>query len=406
MKKSCLKIVQINSCTFGSTGKIMRQIADNATACGYDVYCCYPKSRENLKIEVRNSIIIGGRISRNLHLLLSEFTGFNGCFSVLATASFLRKLKKIEPDIIHLHNLHNCYINLPMLFNYIKKHNIPVVWTLHDCWSFTGQCPYFTLEKCDKWETGCFGCPQYRRYPSSRVDRTKTMYRYKRSWFTGVQNMTLVTPSEWLADLVHQSFLKEYETRVINNGIDLCAFNPIKSDFREKNGISKGQFILLGVSFGWGVRKGLDVFIELSKRLDRSRFKIVLVGTDDEVDKTLPDTVLSIHRTNNQKELAQIYSAADLFVNPTREEVLGMVNIEALACGTPVLTFRTGGSPESLNETCGSVVDCDDIDAMEQEIYRIASAKPFYAEDCLIRAKDFDMNKRFDEYIQLYKEIL
>ena len=350
-----MKILEINSTNYGSTGNIMLQIADTARRKGHTVITCCPASRENKKKSVENQWLIGSRFSRNVHLKLFEYTGFNGCFSLVSTFTFLHKVKKFKPDIIHLHNLHNCYINLPMLFKYIKKQKIQAIWTLHDCWTFTGQCPYFDLAKCDKWKNGCHDCPQINVYPSSKVDRTRTMWKLKRKWFTGVEDMTIVTPSEWLGGLVQQSYLKGYPIKVINNGIDLNVFKPTESDFRQKHHL-ENKYILLGVAFGWGKRKGLDVFIDLAKRLD-DRFQIVLVGTNDDVDKLLPANIISVHKTNNQQELAEIYTAADLFVNPTREENYPTVNMESISCGTPVLTFKTGGSPEIPNVKTGYVVD-------------------------------------------------
>ena len=381
----------------------MLQIAAEARKQGHEVYTCCPKSRSNLKKKVDHQILIGNIFSRNLHIKLAKLTGYNGCFSILSTWNYLRKIKKISPDLIHLHNLHNCYINLPMLFKFIKKYNIRVIWTLHDCWSFTGQCPYFTLAKCEKWKIGCYECQSYREYPQSRVDKTQKMWKLKKKWFTGINNMTIVTPSQWLADLVKQSFLKDYPVQVINNGIDLETFKPISSDFRQRYNISESQYVLLGVAFGWGKRKGLDVFVELSKRLDDKRYRIVLVGTDDSVDKVLPKNIISIHRTQNQNELAEIYSAADLFVNPTREENYPTVNMESIACGTPVLTFRTGGSSEILDDKTGYVVDADDIDDLEKQIVCICTKQVFSEDDCLERAMKFANNIKFQEYINLYK---
>lgn len=322
---------------------------------------------------------------------------------MIGTAKLISKLKGIKPNIVHLHNLHNCYINLPMLFDYIKKSKINVVWTLHDCWGFTGLCSHFTILNCIKWKTGCFECPNKKGYPPAAFDKTKTMWKLKRKWFTGVENMTIVTPSKWLADLVKQSYLKDYPVKVINNGIDLDIFKPTQSNFREKHNL-KDKFIVLGVAFGWGKRKGLDVFVELSKRLDSNKYQIVLVGTDNNIDAQLPSNIISIHRTQNQVELAEIYTAADVFANPTREENYPTVNMESIACGTPVLTFRTGGSPESLDENTGLVINCNDIDAMEKEIIRICETKPYSVEDCLKRAKRFDMNDKYKEYIELYED--
>ena len=255
---------------------------------------------------------------------------------------------------------------------------------------------------CDKWKTGCYGCPQYKEYPKSLFDNSKYMYRLKKKWFTGVENMTIVTPSEWLASLVKESYLKDYPVKVINNGIDLNVFKPAESNFREKYAL-ENKYIVLGVAFGWGKRKGLDVFVELEKRFDKEKYKIVLVGTDDNIDKLLPDNIISIHRTQNQTELAEIYTAADVFANPTREENYPTVNMEALACGTPVVTFNTGGSPEMLDETCGAAVAKDDNDAMYNEIIRICETKPYSLEACIKKAKGFDKNEKFGEYIRLYE---
>lgn len=397
-----MKTVLINSCNFGSTGNIMLEIAETAENGGYTAAVCYPQSRDNSRKQKEKDFIIGTRFSRNIHLQLAGITGLNGCFSYFSTLKLLKKLDKLKPDIIHLHNLHNCYINLPMLFKYIKKHNIKTVWTLHDCWSFTGHCPHFDMIGCDKWKTGCYSCPQYKEYPKSLFDNSKIMYRLKRKWFSGVKNMTIVTPSEWLASLVKESYLKDYPVKVINNGIDLNVFKPTESDFRKKYAL-ENKYIVLGVAFGWGRRKGLDVFIELEKRFDKEKYKIVLVGTDDNIDKLLPENIISIHRTQNQTELVKIYSAADVFANPTREENYPTVNMEALACGTPVVTFNTGGSPEMLDETCGAAVAKDDNDAMYNEIIRICEKKPYSLEACIKKAKGFDKNEKFGEYIRLYE---
>lgn len=397
-----MKTVLINSCNFGSTGNIMLEIAETAENGGYTAAVCYPQSRDNSRKQKEKDFIIGTRFSRNIHLQLAGITGLNGCFSYFSTLKLLKKLDKLKPDIIHLHNLHNCYINLPMLFKYIKKHNIKTVWTLHDCWSFTGHCPHFDMIGCDKWKTGCYSCPQYKEYPKSLFDNSKYMYRLKKKWFTGIKDMTIVTPSEWLAGLVKESYLKDYPVKVINNGIDLNVFKPTESDFREKYAL-ENKYIVLGVAFGWGRRKGLDVFVELARRLDKEKYKVVLVGTDDNVDKLLPENIISIHRTQNQTELAEIYTAADVFANPTREENYPTVNMESVACGTPVVTFNTGGSPEMLDETCGAAVAKDDNDAMYNEIIRICEAKPYSLEACIKKAKGFDKNEKFGEYIRLYE---
>ena len=403
-----LKIAQINMFPYGSTGKIMLQIAETAREFGHDVLCfsTEPFSCEGRRkpIEEKGLVYYGSFYENMIHNYLGKLFGLNGCFSYFGTKQLVNKLKEFSPDIVHLHNLHGFCINLPLLFRYLRKNNISVVWTLHDCWAFTGHCPHFTMVKCDKWKTGCGKCPQLDCYPKTWIDTTRMMFKQKRKWFCGIKDMTIVTPSRWLADLARQSFLEQYPIQVINNGIDLSVFKPTESGFRQKYGISNDKAVLLGVAFGWGKRKGLDVFIELFKRLDRVKYQIVLVGTDDKIDDQLPGGIISIHRTSDQVELAQIYSAADLFVNPTREENFPTVNIESLACGTPVLTFRTGGSPEILDEYSGSVVPCDDIDALEKEIVRICETKPYKREACVKRAAQFDMYNKFKEYVGLYED--
>ena len=394
-----MRIVQINGGAKGSTGKIMMGIAEVARAQGHEVMCASPITTTNRDAgEDCGYYRIGTFNSRRLNVALARITGFNGCFACFETYKLLKKIDEFKPDIIHLHSLHNSYINLPMLFSYIKKHEIPVVWTLHDCWAFTGHCPHFTIAKCDKWKTGCHGCKQYKDYPASIFDNSELMWKLKKKWFTGVKNMTIVTPSEWLAGLAKESYLKEYPIRVINNGIDLNVFKPTKSDFREKYGISPSECIILGVSFGWNYKKGLDCFVKLRNELNE-QYRIVLVGTDSSIDKKLPSGIVSIHRTQNQKELAEVYSAADVFFNPTREEVLGLVNLESLACGTPVVTFNTGGSPECIDEYSGIIVEeGDDI----KTIFEKKTYANIMEENCIKRAQQFKENEVYLKYLNIY----
>ena len=402
-----MRIVQINGGAKGSTGKIMMGIAEVARAQGHEVMCASPITTTNRDAgEDCGYYRIGTFNSRRVNVALARITGFNGCFAWLETYKLLKKIDEFKPDIIHLHNLHDSYINLPMLFSYIKKHNVPTVWTLHDCWTFTGQCPYFTIVKCDKWKAGCHNCPQYKEYPASLYDNTKKMWLLKKKWFTGVKNMTIVTPSRWLARLAQESYLKEYSIQVINNGIDLNVFKPTHSNFRERYEIPAEKHIILGVSFAWGYRKGLDCFVEMAEKLGE-QYQIVLVGTDDEIDKNLPHSIISIHRTQNQKDLAEVYSAADVFVMPTREENYPTVNMEAIACGTPVVTFDTGGSPEMLDDKTGIVVEANDIEATKKAIKDICEKKKCNDEEYIVAySKNFDMKKRFAEYIELYANVL
>lgn len=359
-------------------------------------YILYSSAKSEYSFGIKYSNIL----SVKLQALYSRIAGNYGFDAKHTTKKLIKTLKKINPDIIHIHNIHSHACNLEILFNYIRKNNIKTYWTFHDCWAFTGYCPHFDMIGCDKWKSQCYNCIQSSQF-SWFFDRSKYLYNKKKQILSNL-NLTIITPSEWLAGLVKQSFLKDYPVKVINNGIDLSIFKPTKSNFREKYNI-EDKFIILGVAYGWGIRKGLDVFCKLSEQLENDKYKIVLVGTDDNVDKQLPDTIISIHRTQNQTELAEIYTAADLLINPTREENYPTVNMEAIACGTPVLTFDTGGSPEILDNECGSIVPKDDIDAMFKEIIRISSDKPYSVDACLNKAKEFNMDDRFSEYIKLYE---
>lgn len=401
-----MRVVQINGGVFGSTGRIMFGISDIAKEHGIEVRCYSPVTTTNKNREPDHAYEkIGTYNCRRFNVFLSRITGYNGCFAYLETKRMLKSISEFSPEVIHLHNLHDSYVNLPILFEYIKKNNISVIWTLHDCWPFTGHCTHFTIAKCDKWQSGCKECSQYKLYPQSLFDNSSKMYKLKKQTFTGIKSAIIVTPSEWLANLVKQSYLSKYEIDVVNNGIDLSVFKPTESNFKEKHGLENKK-VLLGVSFGWNNSKGLDIFIRLAKELD-DNFRIVLVGTDDIVDTKLPSNIISIHRTQKQDELVEIYTAADLFVNPTREDTYPTVNMESLACGTPVLTFRTGGSPEIVDDSCGGVVDCNDYNALKTRIMKICSEdKNQFVSACIKRAAGFDAKKCFLLYIKLYQKIM
>lgn len=399
-----MKIVEINGTNYSSTGNIMLNIAKQARIQGFEVFTCCKNSKKSQQFKYDNQIYIGTRIERIISEELSKITGYNNYFNYFGTKAFINKLKQIKPDLIHLHVMHDTYINLGMLFKYIKQYNIPVVWTFHDCWAFTGRCPYFEAINCSKWKNGCYNCPQLDKYPEVLSDKSKFLWNKKKEWFSNINNMTIVTPTNWLFNYVKESFLKDYDVRVINNGIDLNKFKPIESKFRKENNIENKK-IVLGVGYNWTPRKGLNDFIELSKRLD-DNYQIVIVGTNEQIDEILPKKIISIHRTYNQDELISLYSCADVFVNPTREDNLPTVNIEALACGTPVITYNTGGSPEIIDEKCGSIIEKGNIDKLEEEIIRVCETKPYKQNNCINRAKHFDAINRYNDYIELYKSIL
>lgn len=392
-----MKLVQINvTCGVGSTGKICVAISKLVSMSGVENYILYSSG----KSDFINGVKYTKRFEIKCQALKAKLFGNYGFQSKVATKRLINELDKINPDIVHLHNLHAHNVHLEVLFTYFKSKKIKIFWTFHDCWAFTGYCPHYDMIGCNKWKDNCGSCSERTHY-SWFFDCSKSLYEKKKLLFSDL-DLTIITPSKWLAEQVKQSFLKDYPVKVINNGIDLSTFTPKESDFKEKYAI-ENKFVVLGVAFGWGKRKGLDVFIELSKRLSE-KFQIVLVGTDDKVDKQLPSNIISIHRTANQAELAEIYTAADLFVNPTREENFPTVNIESLACGTPVLTYRTGGSPEMLDENSGWVVDRNDEEALYNAIVEIERTRPFSAENCRKQAEKFSNNEKYKEYVELYNK--
>lgn len=382
----------------------MMNLADSVSKNGYNVYTCCKASKESLKHKKEGQLIFGYRIERIISNLLSNITGLHDHFNFFGTISFVNKLKKINPDLVHLHVLHDNIINIRILFNYLSKANIPVIWTFHDCTAFTGKCSYFDISDCNKWMKCCNNCPQKHNIPNSLLfDTSKLIYNYRKKYFTKLNNLTIVTPSNWLANLVSKSFFSKYPVKVINNGIDLNVFKYMENDFKVKNNINN-KFVVLGVANVWSERKGLDVFIKLANDLP-DNFQIILVGTNGKVDRLLPKNIISIHRTYNQTELVKIYSAADLFVNPTREENFPTVNIEALACGLPVITYDTGGSPEIIDENSGVVVKKDDYKMLKKDIIDLYN-KNINKNNCINRSQKYNKNSMYTKYIKLYNRII
>ncbi len=396
-----MRVAQINAVSYGSTGRIMFQLADALKSADHEVLCTTGFTWN--KCNRTDHFVTSGFLSKTYHMFMSKVFGNIGSYSNIATRRLIKRLRAFKPDIIHLHNIHGWYLNFPLLFSYIKKSGIPVVWTLHDCWSFTGHCPHFIGIGCEKWKTHCDNCSLYRQYPGTFFDRSHTMYEKKIRWFTGIDNLSIVSPSKWIKSAVRDSFLREYEVYHIPNGIDLSVFHPNDTYPSSLHALkSSGKKIVLGVSYAWDYKKGLDVFIELSKRLGEA-YRIILVGTDDTVDAELPDNIISVHRTTDQSELASIYSAAEVFVNPTREENFPTVHMEAIACGTPVVSFDIGGCAESILPGCGTVVPKDDIVAMEHEIRRICNMNE---KMCSTIPTQFDQNLCIQKYLELYNDIL
>jgi len=397
-----MKVLQINSlCGVRSTGRIASDLSNVLESKGHECLVAY--GREPVSGDVAK-IRIGTNFDVYCHAIKSRITDKQGFYSTKATKTFIKNIIDYNPDIIHLHGIHGYYLNIEVLFNYLKKTNKPVVWTLHDCWAFTGHCGFFDYANCNKWKTGCYNCPEKTSYPVSYIfDNSKNNYNRKKEIFTSLENVILVTPSQWLRGLVEKSYLNNYPIRVVNNGIDLEIFRPTNSNFRKKYNL-ENKMVILGVASTWERRKGLKYFIHLSNMLDE-KYKIVLIGVSKKQKKSLPPNILAFTRTNNAKELAQIYTAADIFANPTLEDNFPTVNLESLACGTPVITFNTGGSPESINEKCGIVVEKGNINKFYESIINYKGHN-FSQDICVEHAKSYNKIDRFNEYIDIYDSLV
>lgn len=402
---SVSKLLQINvSANKGSTGKIVEHIGLLAEKKGWD--CAVAYGRTNNKSQLPH-FKIGSDFDVKWHGVETRLLDNHGLASRKATKKFVEWAKIYNPDIVHLHNIHGYYLNYPILFKWLKEWGGPVVWTLHDCWPFTGHCAHYRFSECWKWQTECHNCPNTNNYPKSFIDGSKRNFRLKKESFLSLNDLTLVPVSEWLKKDIKQSFLKDYPSFVIHNGIDIEVFKPSndKLEIREKFGVGNKK-ILLGVSSVWHTLKGFDEFKKLRALLPEM-YHIILVGLTESQIKELPEGITGISRTNNVKELAELYSAADLFLNPTLEDNFPTTNIEALACGTPVITYNTGGSPEAIDSKTGLVIDYKDIKGFADGIINSLEKKFFSSQDCRDRAvRLFDKDMAYGSYLNLYETLL
>lgn len=382
----------------GSTGKIIADIANLLREGGSDLRILYGAGAVSSDAD---ALRISGRPEYYVHNALSRLTDHAGLYSRAATRRLIHEIHSFRPDLIHLHTLHGFYVNYEMLFRFLKESCIPVVWTLHDCWSFTGHCTHFSQIKCTQWQTECWSCQLLRRYPRcyGKGDVRRNFLR-KKAAFTGAKNLFITTPSQWLADQVAQSFLRNYPRTVIPNGIDRAIFRPQVSDLRKKYHLERKK-IILGVASTWSTQKGLPDLLALANRLGAD-YQVVLIGLTSKQLSHIPPNVLVLPRTANQTELAQWYTAADVFVNPTYEETFGLTTVEAQACGTPVVVYETDGCPETLVTEDSVLVAQGDLDglacAVRDIVQRGIRVTPRGTER-------FDKDRTYGEYICLYERM-
>lgn len=389
-----MKLLQINvTANWGSTGKISEAIGNVAIQNGWVSYIAYGRMNTPSKSHM---IKVGGKLDPYIHYAYNRLLDMEGRSSKAATRKLVKQIMEINPDVVHLHNIHDHFLNYQILFEYLNQTDIKVVWTFHDCWAFTGHCFHFVVVNCMKWKTECGDCAIRNKY----VDRSKENFLLKTKYFTGNKNLTIVPCSEWMGDFVKQSFLKEKRIKVIHNGVDLNTFKPVPEAKK-----SDGNFRIIAVSNVWLPYKGLNDIFKIRELLSDD-YEITLVGLAKKQMKTLPVGIRGIQRTQNVQELVRLYNEADVLINPTYADTFPTVNLEALACGTPVITYRTGGSPEAVDEKTGIVVEQGNIDALLTAIKQ-QKQNPLKSENCRKRAEEcFDKEKNFEKYIKLYEDLL
>lgn len=400
-----MRVLQINSSVnSGSTGRITEDIGKVMLANGHESYIAYGRGNRTSNSQL---IKIGDKTDVYIHVL-NTVVFDRHCFgSSGATLKLIAEIERINPDVIGLHNLHGYYINIELLFNYLKNKQLPVLWTLFDCWAFTGHCSYFDNIDCEKWISGCFKCPKKRFYPASYLlDNSTKNYQQKNDLFNSLDNIQLVVHSQWLNSLVEQSFLKNIKTNLIASGIDLDVFKPTLSNFKEKFSIQDKK-IVLGCASIWDKRKGLDDFQQLAGVLSED-YQLILVGLNNNQLDQLDKRIMGFKRTESVQQLAELYSIANVFVNPTYQDNFPTTNLEALACGTPVITYNTGGSPEAIDDKTGFVVPKGDISALATAIISCCNVpKTKFSNLCRERAEMlYNKTDRYIDYLNIYSNLL
>lgn len=405
------RLLQINTCITQSTGRIAQQIGEKAISEGWESYIAFPARAT--KVESKSKLIsIGTKADQYIHALMTRIFDCCGFLSKRATKQLVKQIEKIRPDVIHLHNIHGYYLNIPILFDYLKKSGIPVVWTLHDCWAFTGHCVHYTCVSCFKWKSGCYDCSRKKTYPNSFLfDRSKQNFELKKRAYDNIPNITLVPVSYWLGHEVSQSILGKYKIHVIQNGIDVNVFRPRRDSvagIKKKYGLC-GKYIILGVATGWSEEVGLSTFFRLRKQLSED-FAIVMVGCTPNILKQLPDGIIGISRTNNVDELAEIYSAADILFNASYQETFGLVTAEAISCGTPVIVYNSTACSEIVTSETGYIAEVKNeiqvLNYILEDKMLDSTQRKVRSEKCRQYAiAHFDKNIKYQEYIKLYDSL-
>lgn len=398
-----MRIAEINiTYGIGSTGRIVEDLCHSLKEVDieYSVLCGYSMNSNDENIF---SVFKRYPLLDQVNTVLNRFSGLTGYRNRFRTKKAIKWLKSQKPDLIHLHNIHGDWINIFALIEYIKDEGLPVIWTLHDCWSFTGRCSHFELNGCYKWKAGCGKCSFKNVYPKSYLlDFSSLMWSNKKELFCGIESLTIATPSKWLSNYVKESFLNEYPVRVINNGINTDVFNYI-----ENTTIKIEKKIILGVANSWSKTKGLNDFLKLDKMINHKKYQIVLIGLNNRQMTQIPDSIIKVHRTTSADELVDYYRKAFVFLNLTYQDNFPTTNLEALCCGCPVITYLTGGSPESISENTGFVVNQGDVNRVYELIEDINKNGVFQKEEISFNSiMRFSRQNSNKAYIELFKKTI
>lgn len=402
------KLLQINPVVkeSTSTGKIMRALGEMAIAAGWESWIAYSRARDGVPAHSSHLLPIGNKLDLVLHGLATRLLDAHGLASRWATRRFIRQIEKLAPDVIHIHNVHGYFLNYKLLAAFLASYGKPVIWTVHDCWLYTGHCYHYAAVGCDRWTGGCHDCPQKRAFPASWLrDRSRRNWQDKRAAFASIPTLTLVTVSQWMKGEIGRSFLGKVPCRVIPNGIDLDAFRPTQdTQIRQRYGISDTGYYLAVASL-WIPQKGLADLSKAAGLLQEDE-TLVVVGKWPAAHP-LPSHVITIERTADVTTLAALYTGAAALLNPTWQDNYPTVNLEAIACGTPVVTYRTGGSVESVTTATGSIVEQGDVEGMLSAARAIkARGKQSYTAVCRAYAEaHFSKTDRFKDYIHLYESL-
>ena len=393
-----MKILYINSVYgYGSTGKIIKKLKDEAEGKGFTASVIFGRTSaigyKNSVTEEEHTYYIHSEIEQKADLLSSVLFDTHGLHSRRVTKEIIAKIKELSPDLIHLHNLHGFYVNYPMLFQFFREYGKPIVWTMHDCWAFTGYCSHFMYNECEEWKSGCKNCRfrnvyPYRVFSNSAKNYVKKMHAFQN------QDMTIVTPSAWLKEEISQSFLKGYDCRVIYNDVNLDHFYYDPGRIRNEYGIENKR-VYMACANVWTAQKGYADCLKLAENLNENEI-LVMVGLSERQMKKLTDKILGIAHCNVD-QLRNWYSVCDAFFNPTLEDTFPTVNLEAVACGAPIVTYNTGGSPEAAGNH-GIVVERY---AVEQALCELRKADRSTMEKSAVRK-----NSMAEEYFGLYSSLL